>query len=59
MTTGLFRCVGIPGRPRVKAKPGCGMTFEELPGPGAQCPHCGCMWVKWLNYDEFKNPKKR
>ena len=54
-----FHCTGIPVRLRVKVVPGCGATFEEFPGPNVQCPHCGSMWVRWLDYINFKDPEKK
>ncbi len=32
----------------------CNYEFErELPGP-TQCPRCGHLYVKWLNYEQMR-----
>jgi len=32
----------------------CGYKWDSKPGP-TQCPKCGHLYVKWLNYKEWEN----
>jgi rubrerythrin len=32
----------------------CGYEYESHPGP-TQCPRCQNLYVKWVNYDEWRN----
>lgn len=33
----------------------CGCEYEWESGPGpTQCPRCGHLYVKWLNYEEMR-----
>lgn len=32
----------------------CNYFYEDRPRP-TQCPKCGHLYVKWLNYDEMYN----
>ena len=31
----------------------CGYHWEYYPGP-TQCPMCGHLYVKWINYEEMR-----
>lgn len=32
----------------------CGYEYESNPCP-TQCPKCRSLYVKWVNYDEWRN----
>jgi len=31
----------------------CNYFYEDIPGP-TQCPKCGYLYIKWLNYEEWR-----
>ena len=32
----------------------CGYEWKQLSGPKVQCPLCGNLWVKWIDYIEWR-----
>jgi len=31
----------------------CDYEYWTIPGP-TECPECGNLWVKWVNYEEWR-----
>ena len=35
----------------------CGYKYVDIPGP-TQCPECGHLYVKWVNYEKLAEGRK-
>ena len=54
MTDCVYRCVGrkkTGDHDRLLRSKGCGREYRAGPGP-KDCV-CGCVYIQWVNYDEW------